>query len=86
MHCILKTEDKCDGDRTEEMVVCSILGGDLGSNNNSWAHSGSSGYTGIRTAASRLICLPKTYFWLERHLNTMSLVICVPHDLTQQLT
>lgn len=33
MHCILKTEDKCDSDRTEEMVVCSILEGDLGSNN-----------------------------------------------------
>lgn len=34
MHCILQTEDERDNDITEEMVVCSLLGGDLGSSNN----------------------------------------------------
>lgn len=33
MHCILQTEDKRDSDRTEEMEVCSLLGGYWGSSN-----------------------------------------------------
>lgn len=34
VHCILQTEDERDDDITGEMVVCSLLGGDLGSSNN----------------------------------------------------
>lgn len=78
VHCILRTEDKWECDGTEEMVVSSTLGGD----SNSWTHSGSSGNTGISTdrSDSRLICIPKPHFWLERHLNTTSLVVCVRSD------
>lgn len=59
--CIAFWKQKTSVTVTEQRRWLFVLYWDLGSNNNSWAYSGSSGYTGISTdrtatAASLLIC------------------------------
>lgn len=53
MHCILQTEDKRDSDRTEEMAVCSLLGGYQGSSDRpAGVTLGAAGVTGITTTTA----------------------------------
>lgn len=79
MHCILQTEDERDNDITEEMVVCSLLGGDLGSSNNP---------AGATLGAVGILEISKT--WPPQPVYGESVIPktvdhCVLHDQTQHL-